>query len=782
MRYVQKWLLWLCLLSSGGVFAQSFVVNDIFVEGLQRVSLGSVLAALSVREGETADESDASQWLREIYKTGYFHDVSAEREGNNLVFRVSERPAINSVDFSGNDSIPSSTLDTVFADLGLVEGEIFSRSLVESIDLELEKQYGAQGRYNAGVDVEVVPRTRNRVDIELDITEGPVAEVYHIEFIGNAVYDDEQLLEVMRLEEDGSGGLIAAFLKRDRFSNAALAGDLQRLEDWYFDHGYLDYEVASEQVMISEDKAEVSIALNMSEGAPYQISGIEITGDLKHLSQQLTEKMVLNVGDTYSRSDVSQVIKEMTDVLGENGYAFATVRDFRKKQTSDQTVGIVFQVDMGLPVYVNRILIEGNVSTNDEVIRRELRQLERGLLINSKVNLSRARLQRLGYFSSVNIRTERLPDYDDLVDLVVSVVEAKDSRLNISGGYAAGSGFFAEFSLTQNNFMGLGIDFSATVNVDSSTQNYQLSIENPYFTLDGVSLGADVFYRKSDYSDLTSSAYASNSYGARVNLGYPLSENQRVTYGLGASETELFLSDSAPLEMTDFIEENGDLYTITTARLGWSYNTVNGTIKADDGASVTANLEVSVPPGDLRYYIATLGAQNYFNIADDLAFRIHTELGYGEGYGGYSLLPFYRHFYSGGSRSVRGFRRASLGPLGTPETDVNGDALYDASPIGGNIKVEYGAELIFPTPLVENKDAYRTSLFIDAGNVFSDQCRSDNSSCTNGVDFSDIRYSVGLDFTWITPIAPLSFSYAFPLNARDSDEIARFAFNIGVSY
>lgn len=779
MGFVHKIGLALVLaVSAGFVTADQFVVDDIVVQGLQRVSLGSVLSSLSIREGDEVDEQDASQWLRDVYQTGYFHDVNLERIDNILVFNVIERPAIANVEFNGNSTIPNATLESVFTDIGLAEGEIFSRSLLENIDLELERQYSAQGRYNAGVEAQVVPLTRNRVDIILDISEGPVAEVLHIEFVGNNVYADDELLEVMQLKESGTGGLLGAILNRDRFSNAALTGDLQRIEDWYFDHGYLDYQLASQQVTISENKADITLALNITEGLPYDISSVEVTGDLKHLFEDINNLVDLTIGETYSRREVAAVVRNITNLLGENGYAFASVRDFRQTDPNTQTVDVIFQVQLGLPVYVNRIIIEGNSATNDEVIRRELRQLERGLLINSRVNLSRARLQRLGYFSSVDIQTERINGRDDIVDLVVTVVEAKDSQLNISGGYAAGSGFFAEVSLTQNNFMGLGVDFSATVNVDSSTQRYELSLENPYFTLDGVSLGADLFYRRSDYSNLTSSTYATNSYGGRVRLGYPLSENQRMTYGLGANRDELFLSDSAPLEMTDFLAENGDVYDITTARVGWSYNTLNGTIKADDGASITSNIEVSIPPGDLRYYIATVGAQNYFNIDDDFAFRIHTELGYGEGYAGSTLLPFYRNFYSGGSRSVRGFRRGSLGPLGT----VPSGALFDASPIGGNIKVEYGAELIIPTPLVENQDAYRTSLFIDGGNVFSDQCRASNDACSNGIDFTEIRYSAGVDFTWITPIAPLSFSYAWPLNARDSDQLANFAFNIGVSY
>jgi len=760
-------------LANAGVF----VIEEIEVQGLQRVSLGNVLSQLSIREGDQVVEEDAKSWLHQIYQTGYFYSVDIEKNGNSLVIDVVERPAIETIEFDGNSSIPTDTLENVFADVGLSKGEIFSRSLLENIELELEKQYGAQGRYNAHVEAEISPLTRNRVDVKLQIVEGPVAKIKHIEFVGNGVFEDVELFDVMRIQKTKPGNLFQGMSKRNQFANAALTGDMQRVEDFYFDRGYLDFQVESQQVSISENKSDISIALNMVEGLPYEVSEVEVAGDLKHLSKEIKALILIEPGQIYSRQTVSESVRDITDLLGEHGYAMAKVRDFRQPDPESQTVKVIYQIQLGYPVYVNRIIIQGNSATNDEVIRRELRQLERALVVNKNIKTSKARLERLGYFSSVVIKSQPITGRTDLVDLVVTVVEAKDSQISISGGYAEGTGAYGQFSIEQNNFIGKGVDFSTSVTVNDTSQQYQLSVENPFFTLDGVSLGAEMHYRHSDYSKTTFSTYATNTYGGTVNVGYPLSENQRVKYGFGLSHDELFLNeDAATLEMTDFRDTYGNEYDIATTNIGWSYNTLNGTFKADDGTLASANLEVSIPPGDLHYYRATLNAQKYFNFADDFAFRIHTDLGYGAGYGDSSLLPFYKNFRSGGPRSVRGYQAGSLGPRGTLEGGAT------ASPIGGNIKVEYGAELLVPTPFIEDRRAFRTSLFVDAGNVFTDQCRDDNQACDNGIDLSEIRYSAGVDLTWITAIAPLSFSYSWPLNKQDDDFTQNFKFTIGTSY
>ncbi|MDX1474699.1 MAG: outer membrane protein assembly factor BamA, partial [Reinekea sp.] len=573
--------------------AESFTVDNIVVNGLQRVSLGSVLTELSISKGDMADEADASNWLHQVYQTGYFYSVDIERLDNDLVFNVVERPAIESIEFDGNSTIPTETLKMVFEDVGLAKGEIYSQSLLESIQLELEKQYGTQGRYNAQVTADITALTRNRVSVKLNISEGPVAKIKHIQLVGNRVFGREELQDVIQLQETRPASFWQGLGKRNHFSSAALTGDLQRLEDFYFDRGYLDFSVVSKQVSISENKADIAIALNVVEGEPYTISKVDITGDLKHLADEIGELVTVQAGEVYSRADVTVVVADIKELLGEYGYAFAQVRDFRQPNPETNEVDVIIQVNPGYPVYVNRIIIQGNVATNDEVIRRELRQLERALVVNKNIRTSKARLERLGYFSSVNIKTQAIATRNDLVDLIVTVEEAKDSQINISGGYSDGSGFFGEFSVKQNNFMGAGVDFSASVNVNESTQNYQLSVDNPFFTLDGVSLGTDLYYRHSKFSDITFSTYKTNTYGGRLKLGYPLSENQRISYGFGLSHDELFLNESnATLEMTDFRAQNGSEYNIATAQIGWSYNTLNGTLKADDGAQASLNVEL----------------------------------------------------------------------------------------------------------------------------------------------------------------------------------------------
>lgn len=766
------------ILLSTGVFAAPFELSAVTINGLQRVSLGSVLQTLPFQEGDRIDTDAAADWLRAINDTGYFNDVRVSRDGNELIFDVTERPAIHSVEFSGNKSIPTDTLERVLENVGLDEGEIYSQSLLEGIELELERQYSLQGRYNASVELVVTPLSLNRVDIDLDISEGPVATVDDIEITGNSVFTDAELLDAMQMRETSATRYPFQFIsRRNRFGQAQLTGDESRLENYYLDRGYLDFRLESTQVSIADNKSAITLVYNVFEGEPYTLSGLELTGDLVGLDDELKALVTAESGDTYSRLTVANINSAITNALGERGYAFAEVRPQLEPDRDNLTVAVNLQVNPGQPVYVNRIEIRGNSATNDEVIRREMRQLERGLVINRNIRQSRARLERLGYFSSVNINTRRVAGRDDLVDLVVEVTETTNSQITGSIGFSDASGIFAEARVDQKNFQGKGYDFSASVTVNESQQNYNLSFTDPYFTINGVSRGIDLFYRRTDFSNETFGTYATNSFGGRLTLGYPITENQRVNYALGYSQDELFVSDSAPQELTDFKDNNPGAYDIVDARLSWVYNSLNGTFKATAGRQVSLVTEVATPLGDLTYYRLTGTAEQYFPINDQYSIRLHSDLGYGRGYGESSELPFYKNFYAGGIRSIRGYQPNSLGPLGTPQT-----ADDDADPIGGNIKIEYGAELLIPMPLVEDQSTFRTSLFIDGGNVFTDNCRVGNEGCQEGIDIHEMRYAAGVDVTWLTPLAPLSLSYAWPLNAQDGDQQKNFAFTIGLSY
>lgn len=771
------------MLLSAGTFADIFQLGSIQVNGLQRVSLGSVLRALPIQEGDQVDSDNAQTWIRALYQTGYFTDVQVVRDGSRLVFELTERPAIESVEFRGNRTIPSDTLERVFSDVGLTEGEIYSQSLLEGLELELERQYSSQGRYNATVMPTITPLTLNRVRVELVINEGPVATIDHIEFTGNRVYTSEELRTALRMRETNSSRYPFQWIaRRNRFGQAQLSGDIGRLEDYYFDRGYLDFRLESQQVSISDDKSDITLMYNVVEGEPYELSGIRLAGDLVDLDDELNSLVDVSVGERYSRVAITNIQTAITDALGAKGYAFADVQPQLVPDREALTVDVTLRVNPGKPIYVNRIEVRGNVSTNDEVVRREIRQLERALLINENIRQSRGRLERLGYFSRVDIRTQRIEGRDDLVDLVIEVEETPSSTLTGSIGFSDATGVFLEGRVDQRNFQGKGYNLSASVLVNETEQNYNLSFEDPYFTVSGVSRGIELFYKRTEFSALTFSTYSTNTLGGRLSLGYPVSENNRINYSLGYSRDELFLSDTAPVEMTRFKEANGDEYEIFDTRVSWSHNSLNGTFKATEGRRLNLTAEVATPLGDLTYYRLTGTAEQYFPINDQYSIRVHSRLGYGDGYGDQERLPFYRNFYSGGVRSVRGFRPGALGPLSTANTDESGNPVRDPSPIGGNIQVEYGAELVVPTPFVRDQGPFRTSLFIDAGNVFSDQCLSGNANCQNGVDLTEIRYAAGIDLTWITPMAPLSFSYAWPLNEQKGDLTRNFAFTIGFGY
>ncbi len=762
-RYRARAFACLVLLAMYSVAAafEPFVVRDIQVEGLQRITSGTVYSYLPLKAGDQLDEAAADQAVRELYRTGFFSDVRLARKGDTLLVKVTERPSIASIDITGNKDIATDDIKKSLKQIGLAEGLVFNRSMLERVEQELVRQYYNNGKYAVRVDSTVSELERNRVAIAIEIHEGEVARIRGINIVGNRAFSEEKLLDQFQL---GPSGPFSFFSSSDKYSKQRLAGDLETLRSYYMDRGYIDFNITSTQVSITPDRRDVYITVNVSEGERFAVGEIVLAGDLVLDEQQLRELIPLRPGDTFSREKVTRAINSITEQISNRGYAFANVNAIPEFDRDRRLVALRFFVDPGKLVYVRRINIHGNTKTRDDVIRRELRQMEGGLLAIEKLNLSRRRLNRLGYFGQVNIETPAVPGTPDQVDVNLSVTEQPSGSFSAGIGYSQAQGALVNASINQNNFLGTGTSNSLTINNSRVNTIYSFSYTNPYYTRDGVSRGFRAFYRETNAGNANVARYLTDVYGGGVNYGIPLNENNTFRFGLDYEHTYLKATDSTPQEFLDFITENGDKYDVFNASAGWIYDTRNRGLFPTDGVRNRLNLQVAIPGSTLEYYKVQLNHKRYIPVGEKGTVLLRGELNYGDGMGGLSGPPPFEYFYTGGSQSVRGFQANSLGPrpAGGDPTDRS---------LGGTLETVAGIEYIFP-PTAES-DSLRMSLFADVGNVFAgfDQ-----------FDSAELRSSYGLGLIWLTPVGVLKLSYAKPLNYQSGDDLDPLQFTIGIDY
>lgn len=781
MRFL---LLLLCVVSSLVVHADSFVVSDIRLEGLQRVSAGTVFEAFPVVTGDRVASEDLSQASRKLFRTGLFDDIKLLQDGNVLIVQVVELPTITKIDISGNKAIQTDMLLDGLKQSGLAEGLVFKRSTLERISMELERQYVAQGRYDARISTEVEALPRNRVALNIKVKEGSVASIEHVNIVGNEVFSSAELLKQMQLK---TTGFWSWYSSDNKYSREKLAADLETLRSYYLDRGYIRFNIESTQVSISPDKEGVYITINVSEGEVYTIHDMKFAGNLILPEDNLKRLFLLKEGDTFSRQRVTYSSELMGKRLGNEGYTFAKVDGIPKIDDEKRTVDLTFFVEPGKRTYVRNINFSGNDSTVDEVLRREMLQMEGGWASTDKIDAGKTRLDQLGFFKFVNVDTPLVAGTDDTIDVNYNVEEQLSGSLNFNIGYAGGSGLILGASVSQNNFLGSGNRMSFGVQRNDYTQAYSFSYLNPYYTIDGVSRGFNLFYRKTDFSGLTMvSDYQTNVMGGNVTFGYPISNRQRLSFSVGASSTEVIPGSTVPYEITDFIDENGDGFNEFTLGLNWRYSSLNRGLFPTAGTEHKVSGDLAIPGSDLTWYKLGYTMNHYIPVANDWALRFRADLGYGNGYGDINTLPFYKNFRSGGIGSVRGWRINSLGPQGLPkyqpvdvvatsngevqyETDGLGNKIVDSSApkviyikdengntvaisnpnqykpkystnddnevvtapnyggqrlqaLGGNVLVETSFELIFPFPFIEDRSSLRSVLFVDAGNTFASQC------------------------------------------------------------
>jgi outer membrane protein insertion porin family len=762
---------------------EEFTIREIRIEGLQRISAGAVYNALPLQSGDAVDGLELASAVHQLYKTGNFQDIKVLRDGDTLIVQVNERPSIAKIEIEGNKSIEKDKLLQGLSEAGLAENSVFQRATLDRIKLELERQYVAQGRYGAQVKPKVKPLPRNRVALEIEIKEGEVATIAGINIVGNTAFDDEVLVKGFQLQESH---FTSFFSGDDKYSREKLSGDLETLSSYYMDRGYVNFAIDSTQVSVTPDKANVYINVNINEGDKFTVRDVRIVGDLKVKEDELKRLLLVKDGQTFSRHLVTLTSELMSKRLGNEGYTFANVNGVPVPDDKEKTVDITFYVDPGNRMYVRRLNFYGNDKSRDEVLRREMRQMEGAWANGQLIELSKTRLERLGFFKTVNVETTKVPGENDQVDVAYTVEEQPSGAITASVGFQQGTGLIFGASVSQNNFLGTGERVSFGINRSEYREAYNFSFLDPYYTIDGVSRGYSIYLVQSDITDdLTIPSYAIDRLGGNVTFGYPIAETQRLNFGGGYERTTIYASDRSPFEIWDFVRYDlslreefqkftqSEVFTTYNLQGSWVSNTLNRGVFATDGAQHTVALEVAVPASDLDFYKLTYSQQTFFPISGPWTIRFRSEFGFGDGYNGETILPFYENFYSGGFNSVRGYEDRSLGPIETrsPYDFGRPDAL------GGNLLMEGGLELVFPTPFTDDDRSMRTVLFVDGGNVFDTHRRDDVGGIP--LSSSEFRYSAGVALSWLTAIGPLAFSLAKPIKDQPGDSTQVFQFSLG---
>jgi outer membrane protein insertion porin family len=738
---------------------QPFVVDDIRVDGLQRISAGTVFNFLPVKVGDQFDERESELALRALFKSGYFKNIGLARDGNVLVVTVEERPAIASIKIQGNDDIETEPLLESLKDIGLAEGSVFNRSLLERVEQELERQYFSRGKYGVKIETTVTPLERNRVGILIDVSEGVVAKIRQINIVGNTVYDDETLLDEF---EQRTPNWLSFYTKDDQYSKQKLAADLETLRSWYQDRGYIKFNINSTQVSITADKKHIYITINVTEGEQYRVTEVRLSGDLVVEPERLFPSFRINAGDVYSRKEVTETVTRISDQLGNEGYAFANVNTVPDINEDTREVTVTFFVDPGKRVYVRRINFAGNSKTRDQVLRQEMRQIEGGWFSAEKVERSRARLQRLGFFETVNVETPAVPGTTDQVDVNYSVTETPSGSISLGVGFAQSSGIILNGSITQNNFLGTGRQLSTSLDTSSVNKMLSFSYTNPYYTLDGVSRGFGAYARQTDANSANIADYSTDAYGANVNYGFPISEFNAINFSFAAEHLKLKTGNDPSKEITDFIDKHGEDFTSVAMSGSWSHDSRNRRIFPGSGGLQRLTFEAQIPGSELEYYKVAVKQQRYIPLTSLFTLAGKADVAYGDGYGDFDDLPFFENYFAGGVRSVRGFKDNTLGPR-----DDDGD------PLGGSFRTVGNVEIVFPPPFLQDSKSVRMSAFFDIGNVFDG---------VDNFDTNDLRMSVGLGGTWMSPMGPLSISIAQPLNDESEDELQAFQFTLGGAF
>jgi outer membrane protein insertion porin family len=758
-RPLRKWLAAIALMLALPAHAiEPFTISEIRAEGLKRLDIGTVLSYLPLTAGDVLNDQTSRQAIRALYGSGLFQDVELDREGTVLVVRVVERPAISKFEIEGNDKIGGDELKNSLKDLGLAEGEPFKRALLDQVEQELRRQYYANGYYDVGVETEVKEEGQNRVSIKVTVTEGSVTRIKDINIIGNKSFDKATLLSQLKLEKTDW----VPFQSSDRYSKQQLIGDLEGLTSYYQDRGYLKFNITSVQVALSPDKKGIYITLNLDEGQVYTVKDRRFSGELVLEQFFLDAQVTTPPGSVFSRKEATESANRIEAALADVGYAFAEVNPVPEVDEDKREVSLNYFIQPGKRAYVRQINFSGHASTNDETLRREMRQLEAAPFSKSAVERSRVRLERLPFIESVEVDTKPVAGSDDLVDVNFTVKERPPGSIQFGVGYSGASGFLVTGNVTHTNVFGTGNRVAVEVDNNSFSRRFSFSWADPYFTEDGVSQTWSVFYRESEGLNRFSSGFNLNVVGGNLTYGIPLSEYSTLRAGFGVEDTALDTFPNSSSNILEFAIENGTRYFTWEARTGITRDTRNRVFFASHGMLNQLDFDIEMPGSDLQYYRLQYRHQQYLPFVFKSFFEVNGRLGLMDSWGGQGDPPPYENFVAGGARTVRGYRESSLGPH---EGNL---------PIGGRFQTAMQTELVLPMPWESNGKSTRTSLFFDIGNVFES---------AGDWKESELRQSAGIAFTWYTPfLGILDLSYGYPLNEQPGDRADRFQITFGTPF
>ena len=781
-----------------------FLVSDIRIIGLQRVSTGSIFNVIPISVGDRIDIRKSNDIVRSLFSTEQFDDIQIGKDGNTLIITVIERPSISGIEISGNKALKTEQLLESLDGVGIKEGEVYKRSTLEKVKSELVRSYASNGRYGANVEIIEISKPRNRLEIDIEVDEGQSAKIEKIIIIGNEIYADDELFDTFELSE---GSFFSFLSSNDQYSREKLVGDIETLESYYRDRGYLKFSIESSQISLSRDKKSIFITYNVNEGEKYTINDVDVLGEIP-FDEEVYSPIIDSLKDqTYSQAQITGIEEFFVNVLGNRGYAFAEVNGNTEITEETNEVKLIFSVSPGNKTYTRKILFTGNDITQDQVLRREMRQFEGAWTSDNSIEAGKVRLERLGYFKEVNVETIPVVGTEDQIDIIYSVEEETTGSIGGNIGYSD-FGLMLGFNLQEQNFLGSGNTVGIGINKNIYSEMYNLSFSDPYATKDGISLGYNLYFRETDYGEFNVANYLTNSNGFGAQFGYPTSDVTRLGFNLTYDKTDIDVGTLPAREIYDFVSAEGNVFETLSAQFSWQRVTLNRGLFPTAGSSTVLSFNTTVPGSDINYYRANIRQKYYRPLSENFVFGFQGELGYLEVYGDTEETPFFQNFYAGGPRSLRGFESNTLGPRSTDAPcyefnyaegtcpnliDTDGDGVLDQPyinpyanstsryrdrPIGGNIKVEGSLQLIFKLPFIEDQRSLRSAFFFDFGNVFSDNCKDYQINCAKP-SIEDLRYSYGVGVTWITGFGPLSLAIAKPANAGPQERTEEFQFTVG---
>ncbi len=795
---MKKLLIATLLFTSSAAYADNFVVKNIQFEGLQRVTMGAALLHTPVRIGEDINQQDAANIIRSLFATGNFSDVNVLREGSTLLIKVQERPIIANISFVGNKDVKKDQLLKNLTSQGMTVGQALDRTTLRQVEQALEDFYYSVGKYNATVKAVVTPLPRNRVDVKFVFAEGMSAVIKQITFLGNHAFSEKTLQQQFGLKANVPWW---DFFSNDKYQKQIMASDLEKLRTFYLNHGYLKYQLQSSNVSISPDRRGIYITLTVNEGQQYHIKGVQFVGDSVQSDAELQKLIGFKMGSVYNGAKITALEEAIKTQLGNEGYAYPTVQAIPQFATDGSSdVSLIININPGSRVYVRNITFSGNGTTKDRVLRRQMRQMEGSWLSSNAIDQGKVNLERTGFFQNVNVKTTRVPGSPDEVDVNYNVTEANSGSVNFGIGYGTESGVTFQAGLQQNNFLGTGNQFGINAQVNSYQKNLALNYTDPFFTVNGVSLGGKIYYNDFNAKNANISDYTNESYGASLTWGFPFDENNYFNFGLGydhnkISNTEDYVQINQFKEAHGIKPESDEAIKIGNFNmdLNWTRNTLNRGYFPTAGNYQTASFKFSVPGSQAQYYKAQYDVRQYLPLNKDQTYSLllRSQLGFGDGYGKTSngskqILPFYDNFYAGGFSTLRGFRSNTVGPQAVygKGSDDFGQATDEAA--GGNAMAVASAELIFPVPFASQsvRNQVRTSFFVDGGSVWDTRYPNATSGQPYDYDYRKpmFRASYGAALQWMSPMGPLVFSVAKPIKKYAGDDPEFFTFTIGQTF